>query len=865
MVHTHILKVSGMNCEHCTRAVRQALEAVRGVTSANVDLKAGRATVATSDGQVASAALVGAVEAAGYHAEPAADEEDEEEPPAQARSAECGARRKDDDQEDCSPRSALRTPHSELTLTIGGMDCASCASHVERAIRSVPGVTECAVNFATDQAHARLAPLSDPAQMLGPIARAVAAAGYEVIHPTPADLTAATPSAAPRVTREETARRRQAEARYWLRRSIEGFIFGVPIIALEWGFQHLIHNHLTLGVLAFALATAVMTRLGAAFARGAWKSLAHGRANMDALVIVGAGTAYVYSTVVLALAAAGHVFAEGHTHYHESVLILSVIALGKWLEARARGQAGKALEGLFELGAKRARVLRGGSETEVDIAEVQAGDELIVRPGEKIPADGVVLEGASAIDESLITGESAPVEKKPGDKVIGATINHNGWLKVRATGVGESAALARIIRLVENAQAGKTEIQRFADKVAAVFVPTVIALATVTLLGWSLAGHWSEGIIHAVAVLIIACPCALGLATPTAILVGTGQGARHGILIKEPGALERARNLKVIVLDKTGTITEGKPRVTDIAPLGGNGTDPLTADELLGLAASVEHFSEHPLARAIVAAAAERGLALDQPERFEAIAGGGVAVRLAGREWLAGSPALLRERGFDMGNGASERLEQLEHEGKTAIGLAEGGEGGRVVGLIALADTVKPGSRAAIDRLRHHEGLEVWMITGDNAVTARAVARKVGLDPERVMAGVKPGEKAAKIAELRRGGRAVAMVGDGINDAPALAEADLGIALGSGAEIAIEAGTITLAGSDLMGVARAIELSRAMMRKIKQNLFWAFFYNVILIPIAMFGLVPMIAAACAMALSDVFVIGNALLLRRVKL
>ena len=754
------LKVSGMTCEHCARTVRQALENVPGVGSAQVDVKNGRAEVTLNQNQIATATLVNAVERAGYHATPDEEEApDDGEPPPPAGGGPAGG-----------PTALKNIPASrdgrQLTLTIGGMDCASCASHVERSVNALPGVESCSVNFATDQAHVRLAPESNPQLMIEPIQRAVKSAGYEVLLPDPNTTDAAEAGAPPRLTREDTARRRATEALYWLRRSIEGFILAAPLIAIEWGFHHSLAHNLVLGVLAFLLATGVMIRVGGAFARGAWRSLAHGRANMDALVIVGAGTAYFYSTVVLALAAMGRVFAGGQTHYHESVLILSVIALGKWLEARARGQAGKALEGLFELGARQARVLREGVEEEVDIAQVKVGDLLIVRPGEKIPTDGVVLEGASAVDESLLTGESIPVDKAPGDKVIGATVNHNGWLKVRATQVGESTALAQIIRLVENAQAGKTGNSEIRRPRRRRFRPRRHHHLLADPGRLSLAGHWSEGIIHAVSVLIIACPCALGLATPTAILVGTGQGARHGILIKDPLALERARKLDVVVLDKTGTITEGRPRVTDVAALNGHAgeageTSALrreSEDEILRIAAAAEHYSEHPLAEAIVRAAAERNLKIEEPQQFVAVAGAGVLATIDGRPWLVGSAALLREQGLTLTDEAARRLEQLENEGKTVICVAEGGERSRMAGLIALADMVKPGSRAAIDRLQRREGLEVWMITGDNPVTARAVAAMVGLPPARVMAGVKPEEKAAKIAELRRGG---ARGGDG--------------------------------------------------------------------------------------------------------
>ena len=607
MSTNRLLHITGMTCEHCVRAVRKALESVPGVLAADVQLKAGRADVTLRDAKVSTATLTGAVREAGYEAEPAGEsdssgdssgEASEEDPPhahgsccsdpaCSAATAvkhptpTCHPDSKTTEQtEHTDSKTTEHTEHTEtttsmkpapyraqagegvMTVTVGGMDCASCAAHVERSVGALAGVESCTVNFATDQARIRLAPGTSPEAMREPVRQAVHKAGYEVIGPTRvvgAEPQRQAEEAAPS-SRNESMRRRNVEARAWLRHSIEGFVLGLPIILLEWMGPH---GNAAGGAastslwVAFFLATVIMIRVGGAFFRGAWRTLRHGRANMDALVVMGAGTAYLYSTAVLVWAALGRTLGEGHTHYHEAVLILSVIALGKWLEARARSQAGKALEGLFELGAKRARLVRDGQEIEVEIGSVQVGEVLIVRPGEKIPTDGVVFEGASAVDESLITGESVPVDKRPGDRVIGATINRNGFLKLRVTQVGESTALAQIIHLVENAQAGKTEIQRFADRVAAVFVPAVLLIALLTFAGWGLAGLWGAGLIHAVSVLIIACPCALGLATPTAILVGTGQGARHGILIKEPHALERARHLQVIVLDKTGTITEG--------------------------------------------------------------------------------------------------------------------------------------------------------------------------------------------------------------------------------------------------------------------------------------------------------------------
>ncbi len=864
---TRILRIKGLHCENCVRSVQRALEGVAGVARARVDLQSARAVVELQDDHVPSTSLSQAVEAAGFSAEPLIEPDE-----AARGSGGDGAGASGDNGGQPLPapdESKSFLAATAVRLTIGGMDCASCAMHVDKALHGIDGVEMASVNFATDEAYVKLRPDRPPSEMLPLLRAAVAQAGYEVLSPLPADL-GDEPAAGGISTKGlAVAQRRDAEAGLWLRRCIEGFVYILPILILEWGPHAWRHAVPGVDLVIFLLATAVMVRVGWAFYQGAWRTLRHGRANMDALVVMGSTTAYLYSTAVVIGERIGHPVPGGHAHFHEAALILTIIALGKWLEARARRQAGQALKGLFELGAKQARVLRDGLEVETAIENVRPGDLMLVRPGEKIPTDGMVEDGASAVDESILTGESLPVDKQAGDTVIGATINKNSWLKIRATAVGETTALAQIIRLVEGAQAGKTHIQRFADRVAAVFVPAVGVIALITFFGWGLlAGNWTEGMLHTVAVLIIACPCALGLATPTAILVGTGLGARHGILIKDPAALERAGSLRVIVLDKTGTLTEGQPKVTDVEAFG-DGERALLETGLIRLAASAEQFSEHPLAQAVTQEARRRNLDLEHPEDFRAIAGGGVTARLGGLGCIVGSPGLLAERGVAMNDAARRSLEQLMNDGKTVMGVAMLDPEPRQLGWIAVSDTLKPTSVEAVRALQDREGLEVWLITGDNLATARAVARKVGLNPDRVLAGVKPNQKAEKIEQLKQSfsgtGQGVAMVGDGVNDAPALASADLGISLGTGAEVAIEAGDITLISGDLLGVVKAIELSRAMMRKIRQNLFWAFFYNVLLIPIAALGYVPLIAAAVAMALSDVFVIGNALLLRRMKL
>jgi len=550
----------------------------------------------------------------------------------------------------------------------------------------------------------------------------------------------------------------------------------------------------------------------------------------------------------------------GHVYFETSATIITLIKLGKMLEARAKGRTSEAIKKLMGLRPKTARVIRDGTEVDVPIEAVALGDMVIARPGEQMAVDGVVVEGHSAVDESMLTGESLPVDKKPGDEVVGGTINKQGMLKFEATRVGAQTALAQIIRLVEEAQGSKAPIQRLADRVSGVFVPAVIAAATVTFLAWLLIGGvgFTESMIFMVAVLVIACPCALGLATPTAIMVGTGKGAEQGILFKNSEALERAHELSAIVLDKTGTITEGRPSVTDVVAEGdGDGW-------LLRLAASAERGSEHPLGEAIVQAARGKGLVLSDPERFEAVAGKGITASVEGREVLVGTTRLLDERGIAL-NGLDASLARLEQEAKTAMLVAVDGQAS---GIVAVADTVKEGSVEAIQKMQAL-GLEVIMITGDNERTAQAIGQQVGVS--RVIAEVLPGAKAEQVKALQAT-RSVGMVGDGINDAPALAQANVGIAIGTGTDVAIAAADVTLMSGDLRGVPRAIALSRATMRTIKQNLFWAFFYNVILIPLAAGAFYPWLGirlhpvlAAGAMAFSSIFVVSNSLRLRGVKL
>lgn len=850
-----VFSIEGMTCASCSLRIEKGLKKLPGVQEAQVNLATERATVIYDPTQTDPEKMMQKVEAVGYKALPL---------------------------QLSSPSPTKK--EQQANFTIEGMTCASCSMRVEKGLKKVPGVLEAQVNLATERATVTYDPAeTDVEKMM----QKVEAVGYRAIpleQPASTRVTLPVSEQAPSPgtsfpgtqEQDEQSQRKQRELKRKRQLLILGIVLALPIVILSMFFMNAFPDE---NILLLLLATPVWAFVGWDFHRGALKNLRHASANMDTLISVGSTAAYLMSVVATFFPQT----VGGVTFYDTAALIITLIFLGKYLEARAKGQTNAAIKKLIGLQARTAHVVRNGVEIELPVEQVHIDDELVVRPGEKIPVDGQVLAGSSSVDESMITGESIPVEKHEGEALIGATINQRGLLRMRATGVGGDTVLANIIRMVEQAQGSKAPIQRLADTIASVFVPAVLVVAALTFVGWVLAGTlfavhlpgsgmngmgmgmsasnpWITAIVAAVAVLVVACPCALGLATPTAIMVGTGKGAEQGILIKGGESLERIQAVRAVLLDKTGTITRGQPELTDVVVLPG-----VREEEVLRLIAEAELGSEHPLAAAIVEGARARGIILRTvPHDFQALVGRGIEVTIDGQRILVGTRVLFTERGIAYA-ALEEALQALETQGKTAmlVGIDQ-----KVVGLVAVADTVKAGSREAIRDLQD-QGVDVWMITGDNRRTAEAIADQVGIPSARVLAEVLPQDKAEQVKRLQSQGLVVAFAGDGINDAPALVQADAGIAMGTGTDIAIEAADITLVKGNLRSVATALALSRATLRTIKQNLFWAFAYNVILIPTAILSpLIPFlkdqapIFAAAAMALSSVTVISNSLRLHR---
>ncbi len=795
-----ILPIKGMHCASCAMAIEKGLYKLPGVKGATVNFATERATVEYDPEQVDLREIEEAVAKLGYK--------------------------------------VIKEETQKLELRVLGMASPHCAGVVSKAVRSLRGINEIDVNYANEKAVIKF----DPEQVSqDQIKKVIEEAGYK-------------PLEIERETLGETDKEKEARERE-IHRLKFLFIFSLalslPILIISMFLGEFPGKNLLL----FFLTTPVQLVGGYRFYKGSIGSLRYKAANMDVLIALGTSAAYVYSV-------AATFFIRGAVYYETAALVITFILLGKLLEARAKGKASEAIKKLLGLAPKTAHVIQNGEEVEILAEEVQVGDIVLVRPGEKIPVDGKITEGYTTIDESMVTGESIPVEKKVGDEVIGATINKHGFFKFEATRVGKDTVLSQIVKLVEEAQGSKAPIQRLADVVSNYFVQAVVLIAALTFIIWYfiLNATFVFALTAMTAVLVIACPCALGLATPTAIIVGTGKGAENGILIKSGEALERASKLDTIIFDKTGTLTKGEPEVTDIIPLNQN-----TYKQILELAAIAERGSEHPLAEAILKKAKEKGIKIADAQSFEALSGYGVKVKFKGKRILLGNRKLIRDKGLSTEE-IEEKIRSLENEGKTVIILASDHE---VSGLIAVADALKENSKEAVETLKRM-GLKISLITGDNLRTSRAIGREVGID--QVLAEVPPQDKANKIKELQQKGRVVAMVGDGINDAPALAQADIGIALGSGTDIAIESGHIVLVKDDLRDVVASIKLSRVTMRKIKQNLFWAFFYNTAGIPIAAGLLYPFFGlllrpefAALAMALSSVSVVSNSLLLKKFKL
>jgi Cu+-exporting ATPase len=891
--HAYRIAIDGMHCHACERLVTANLSSVPGVTSVEADAKAGAAII-TTDAEVDRDAIARAIAEAGFTpaggivtlepveaqaladdaasaASPGPDATEAVTSDAASCAPACPAMPPDAPASDSEPAgtSSGTASTAEVSLGIIGMTCASCQAVVEKTLNRLPGVTQASVNLANETAS-----VAFDAAVLGidEIIASVRKAGYDAV---------ARPAAAPGTEPGIDLQREAQEKHITKERRL--FVFSLalslPLVALmvpsvmdavSMAVATLLANAFggawdpmaVLKYIGFALATPVQFVAGAQFYRGFFHALKRRTGNMDTLIAIGTSAAYLYSVAATFVPA----LAMEPVFYETSALLITFVILGKLLEARAKGKTSDAIKALMGLAPKTARIVRDGAEVDVPVEQVVVGDVVVVRPGERVPVDGVVIEGASAVDESMLTGESLPVEKNIGDQVIGGTLNRLGSLRFRATKVGAETALAQIIRLVEEAQGSKAPVQRFADRISAVFVPAVLSIAFVTFLVWMFVvprfadpslymdvTPFIKALLAGTAVVVIACPCALGLATPTAIMVGTGKGAENGILIKSGEALETAYRISAIVFDKTGTLTHGKPVVTDVELAEGH-----DADRVLMLAASLERMSEHPLAEAVLAHAAARGVGLLPVDGFTAVPGHGVEGVVDGVRVAFGNRRLMERESIDISR-FEDRIRALESHGKTVMLVAVGGA--RLAGMVAVADTLKPHSAEAVARLKDM-GIDVYMLTGDNRRTAEAVAAEAGIPADHVLAEVLPEHKAAEVARLQERGLVVAMVGDGINDTPALAAADVGIAMGAGTDVAMETGGIVLIRNDLRDVVTAIELSRATMRKIRQNFVWALGYNSLGIPVAALGLLRPEIAGAAMALSSVSVVTSSLMLKR---